>query len=268
MFESAPLLLGQYRPLDSYLHRLDARAKLLPVLLVMVLALLTGAVLFYAIMIVALFAALLWSGVSLQAVLRNVRPLVILVAITFLYHIIFTGRDSAPLFTVFGFAITTQGVASAAFFSLRLMLFVTIAFLVTLTSSPSDLAESLTKMLRPLERLRLPISEWGLILFIAIRFIPVLYDEFATIRSAQMIRGVDFSGRLLDRVRKTTAIIVPVLMSAVSRADDLAIAMEARGYRSGQRRTFYSRSRFDIRAWTFLCGSSLAVIALFTLTYR
>jgi len=268
MFGNAPLMLGQYRPLDSYLHRLDARAKLGPVFVVMVLSMLTSSMLFYVVLLAALLVALLTAGVGWTTVARNLRPLMILVVITFLYHIIFTARDTQPLFTVFGFAFTEGGLHKAAFFSLRLLLFVAIAFLVTLTSSPSELSEGLTKLLRPLEKLRVPVSDLGLIMFIAIRFIPILYNEFVTIRNAQGIRGVNFSGGWVSRLRQSTSIVVPVMLGAISRADDLALAMEARGYRSGRPRTFFSRLHFDNAAWIFMLATSAAVGILFWVTFR
>ncbi len=266
MYQSAALMLGQYRPLDSYLHRLDARAKLVPVVLVMVLGLLTSSPTFYISLLIALVAALLISGISAGTLLRNFRPILLLVAVTFFYHILFSARQTDALFHVVGFAVTTGGLAKAIFFSLRLLLFVAIAFLVTLTNSPSELAEALTRLLRPLERLRIPVSDLGLIIFIALRFIPILYDELVAIRNAQMIRGVDFGGGMFSRIRKTTAILVPVLVGTIGRADELAMAMEARGYQSGKRRSFYSHSKFDGRAWLFMFISSAAIAGLFLVT--
>lgn len=266
MYRSASLMLGQYRPLDSYLHRLDARAKLVPVVLVMVLGLLTSSPLFYISLLVALIAALLVSGISAGTLARNFRPILVLVAVTFLYHVLFSARQTEGLFQVWGFAVTKGGLAKATFFSLRLLLFVAVAFLVTLTNSPSELAEALTRLLRPLERLKVPVSDLGLIIFIALRFIPILYDELLAIRNAQMIRGVDFGGGMVSRIKKTTAILVPVLVGTIGRADELALAMEARGYQSGTRRSFYSHSRFGAQAWLFLALSSAAIAALFFMT--
>lgn len=266
MLSNIPMLLGQYRPHQSYLHQLDTRAKLVPVVLVMVLGLMSGSVWFYLIVLAALVAGLMTSGVEAADVWRSLRPILILVAVTFLYHIIFTGRDAEPVFDLFGFAITKAGLAGAAFFSLRLLLFVSIVFLVTLTSAPSDLAEAVVRTLRPLEKLKVPVNDLGLILFIAIRFIPILQQEFIAIRNAQVIRGVDFSGPLVKRLKSTTAIIVPVLVAAVNRADDLALAMEARGYSGERRRTLYSRLVFDQRAWLFAVLSSLLLIATYWIT--
>ena len=112
----------------------------------------------------------------------------------------------------------------------------------------------------------MPVDDLGLILFIALRFIPILYQEFTAIKQAQMIRGVSFTGSLVDRIRKTTSILIPVFVAAINRADDLALAMEARGYRSGCPRTFYTRAMFGKREWIFMLTSGLMVSLLFSLT--
>ena len=268
MVSSSPMLLGQYRPLDSFLHRLDVRAKLVPVLLVMVLGLLSESLIFYVISLAALLGGLAFSGVSAAAIGRSFRPILILVVITFAYHIIFTGQGGEPLVEFLGFSVTDLNLSRAAFFSTRLLLFVSVVFIVTLTSSPSELAEAIARLLRPLERIGIPADDLGLVLFIAIRFIPVLTQEFQTIRNAQVIRGVDFSGSLVNRVRRTATVIIPVLVAAIARADELALAMEARGYRSGRRRTFYTRARFDLYAWIFVLGSSLLLGLAFYSTGR
>ena len=154
----------------------------------------------------------------------------------------------------------------AGFFSLRLVLFVSIAFLMTLTNSPSELGDAFIKIARPLEKLRVPVSDLALILFIAIRFIPILYDEFTAIKNAQIIRGVSFTGSFFNRIKKTTAIIVPVFVAAIQRADELAMAIEARGYKAGRKRTFYSRSHFGTNEWIFALLTSAGIVMLFVLT--
>ncbi len=266
MISTAPLLLGHYYPLDSFLHRLDARAKLVPIMAVMVLGLLTESAWFYLTVLAALLGGLLLSKVEPKIIARNFQPILILVAITFAYHIVFSGHDSRPVFEIFGLTLRAESLSMAVFYSLRLLLFVSVVFLVTLTSSPSDLAEAVTRLLRPLKKLRVPVDDIGLILFIAIRFIPVLHQEFLAVRNAQVIRGVDFSGGLLSRARKTGTIVVPVLVAAISRADELALAMEARGYRSGAPRTFFTRTHFDGASWLFAFGSLAVLIILFLVT--
>jgi len=263
MFQNIPILLGQYRPLDSFLHHLDARAKIIPVTLILILSLITSSFLFYIIIILSLFLALLFSGISLKTLVRNFQPIFILIVITACYHLLFSARDSSVLFSMAGIKITQGGAYMAAFYSLRLIIFISIAFFVTLTNSPSELADSLTKLLKPLEKLHVPVSDLALILFIAIRFIPILYEEFNAIKDAQIMRGVNFTGSIINRVKKTTSIIIPVFVSAIQRADELALAIEARGYRHGQKRTFYSRSVFGIKEWVFLFVSTSLVLLLF-----
>jgi energy-coupling factor transport system permease protein len=272
MVQSPPIMLGQYRPLDSFLHRIDARSKMLPILLVLILALVTESFLFYVIMLAALVLALFLSGIDGRSMWRNLKPLVWLVVVTSLYHLVFSGRDTSVLFSVFGWDLTEGAVRTAGFYSLRLILFVSIAFLVTLTSSPSDLAESIARILRPLERLRVPVHDLSMIVFIAIRFIPVLYGEFVAIKNAQIMRGVDFSGSLPSRIRKTTHVLIPVFLAAIQRADDLAMAIAAReGHlredRSWRRRrTYYSRLRFGWPEYGFVLLASLLAVGAFQLS--
>ena len=260
MFESAPILLGQYRPCQSYLHLLDARAKMVPVTVVLILALMTSSYLFYTIILGALLFGLLRSGVTPAKFIGNLRPIFILALITSLYHLIFSGAGTPVLWNLFGFEFTEGAVRMAGFYSLRLILFVSIAFLVTLTSSPSELADAFARILSPLRRFRIPVQDLALILFMAIRFIPVLYEEFSTIRNAQIIRGVQFSGSLFTRIRKTVCIIIPVFVAALQRADELALAIEARGYRGDVQRTSYLRKNFSSREWVFVS------VALFIVT--
>ncbi len=266
MLSSTPILLGQYRPLDSYLHRLDARAKMAPVTLVLVLALMTHSFLYYLAILATLLVSLLLARVGVAAIVSNFRPLVILLFVTALYHLVFSGEGSDVAVDLFGWKIYSGGVQLAGFYSLRLVLFISTAFLITLTSSPSELAEAITKVLRPLKKLRVPIDDLSLILFIAIRFIPVLYEEFIAIRNAQIIRGVNFSGSVVNRIRKTSCIIIPVFVSAIGRADDIAMAIEARGYGRSADRTTYSHSRFGATEILFVTVAAAFVALVFVVT--
>jgi energy-coupling factor transport system permease protein len=262
----SPILLGQYRPYDSFLHRLDARAKMITVSVVLVLALLSGSIWFYLFTLVSVFAALMFSGVPNATLVRNLRPIFFLVGITVGYHLLFGTDEGVELFSVSSWSLTDKALTNAAFFSLRLLLFVAIAFLVTLTSSPSEMADALAKLLRPLKRLKLPVDDLALIVFMAIRFIPVLYDEFMMIRHAQMIRGVDFSGSWMNRVRRMGSLLIPVFVGALSRADQLALAMEARGYGRFGERTLFSRASFGSGEYRFVALSIVGLLFLFWVT--
>ncbi|HWR84217.1 MAG TPA: energy-coupling factor transporter transmembrane component T [Candidatus Deferrimicrobium sp.] len=258
-----PILMGQYRPLHSFLHRLDVRAKIVPVTLVLVLSLLTDASLFYVAVLAVLVFGLLFSGVAPVTLARNFKPILLLVAITALYHFLFSGRDSRTVVQLFGLKVTAAGVSTAVYYSLRLALFVAVAFLVTLTSSPSDLADAFSKILRPLRRLRVPVDDISLILFMAIRFIPVLYEEFTTIRNAQIVRGVRFSGSWYNRIRRSVYLILPVFLAALQRADELALAIQVRGYGRSASRTHYTGSHIGIRELLFLTATTSLILAAF-----
>ncbi len=258
--------MGQYRPIDSFLHRLDARAKIVPITLVLVLALLTDSLIFYLAILISLLGGLVLSGVGKKTLTNNFKPVLILVAVTCLYHLLFSAKDTATIANIIGLKITVGAVDMAVFYSLRLIIFVSIAFLVTLTNSPSELGDAMTRMLGPLQKIRVPVYDLALILFIALRFIPILYEEFTAIKNAQIIRGVNFAGSLVSRIRKTTSIVIPVFVAAIQRADELALAIEARGYTSGFKRTFYSRSRFGAREWLFAAVSSAGIVVVFYFT--
>lgn len=266
MFQTLPVILGQYRPLDSFLHHLDARAKILPITFVLILALLTDSFIFYIVILLSLMLALISSGVELKILARNFKPVLYLVIITTLYHLIFSAQDSDVLVSFWRIKITSGGVHLALFYSLRLIIFISVAFLVTLTSSPSELGDAVTKLLEPLEKFRFPVSDLALIIFIAIRFIPILFEEFIAIKNAQIVRGVNFSGSFISRLNKTTSIIIPVFVAAIQRADELALAIEARGYRGGRKRSYYSHLRFGIKEWLFVFGSSGLIFILFYFT--
>ena len=259
-------MLGQYRPLDSFLHRLDARASLLPIAVVLVLSLMTVSIAFYAVLLFSLVAALLTSGISVLSLVRSFRPVLILVLMTFIYHLLFSGRGTPVSYRFLDLPIYSGAVKIGLFYSLRLVLFVAVAFLMTLTNSPSELSEAFIAMLSPLKRLRIPVNDLGLVVFIAMRFIPVLYEEFVMIRNAQIMRGVSFSGSWLERIRKTTTLLIPVFASAMIRADELALAIEARGYDSHPDRTIYSHARFGIRETIFALGASVMVGSAFLFT--
>ncbi len=256
--------MGQYRPSDSYLHRLDTRAKMAPVILIMILALFTESYLFSLGVLALLTLALLNSGISRETLLGSFQPMIWLVVVTVVYHLIFSGKDTKVLVNILGFKLTGGALKEAAFYSLRLILFVSVAFLITLTSSPSDIGDAMAKVIKPLRKYKVPVDDISLILFIAIRFIPVLYEEFVIIKNAQSLRGVEFTGSIMNRVRKSTAIIIPVFVAAIARADELAQEIEVRGYGKSAERTYYSHSNFGVNEIGFV---SLCVIVIGALFY-
>lgn len=257
------MMIGLFRPADSFLHRLDPRAKLAPVLLVLVLAFFASSLWFPLGLLSILIILLLCAGISGGTIVKSFAPILLLAVVTGFYHLIFTGRESSALLTIAGWSVTVDGAYAATYFTLRLMLFVAVVFLVTLTTGPSDIAATLVWLARPLAALRVPINDFGLMMFIAVRFIPVLRDEFIAIRHAQWLRGLGVDGSWSQKIRNSVALIVPVFTAALSRADELALAIENRGYRSHAPRTVYSHFRFGRAEWLYVVLSGAVIVALF-----
>ncbi|SYZ73916.1 Energy-coupling factor transporter transmembrane protein EcfT [Candidatus Zixiibacteriota bacterium] len=260
------LIIGQYRPHDSFGHRLDPRAKILCAIFLMIISIFTTSFIFYLFIIAGLGAMLLLSDISIKVILKNSRPFLVLVLITALYHLLFSARDTHPIGELFGFKLTEGGLAMAVAFSLRMLVFVGIAFFVSLTTMPADMAETLVRWLRPARRLGVPINDIGLMVFIAMRFIPVLAEELDTIKKAQIVRGVNFSGGLKNRAKKMTVLLIPVFQAAIRRADDLAIAIESRGYISGAVRSSLRVYKFRWADWLFLAAAVISSSIIFLLT--
>jgi len=246
------IMIGQYKPADSVMHRMDALAKILFAFALMVFAVMTASIAFYVASLALVILLLVLSRISAGDMARNFRPFVILIAITFLYHLIFSGRESEVLYSVWKLRLTEDGLRMAVTFSLRVLVFVGLAFLISLTTLPSDMADALVSWMKPFRKIGIPVNDIALIIFIAMRFIPVLAEEFDTIKKAQMVRGVEFSGNLIKRGRKMVALLIPVFQSAIRRADDLAVAIESRGYVSGAERTSYNKIIWRINDWIFL----------------
>lgn len=257
------LIIGQYRPLDSLGHNIDARFKIVVVVAIMMLSIFTVSIWFYLGIIAGLLLMLLLSKITVSGIMSNLKPFLILVSITAVYHLIFSARDTDTLANIWGFRLTSGGVQMAVSFSLRVLVFVFLAFFISLTTMPTDMAESLVRGLRPLKKLGVPINDLALIIFIAMRLIPVLIEEMDTIRKAQIVRGVDFSGGLFNRARKFVYLLIPVFQSSLRRADDLALAIEARGYVSGAERSSYKVFKAAARDWLFLIISIATAAALF-----
>lgn len=249
--------LGQFHPADSPLHRLDPRAKILAVLLLagglFVVDSIAG-LLAVGAFVVALVAA---GRIPLSGFLRLLRPVALIVAFTAVFQILFV-RQGELLFEFWVVEIHSEGLRLAFFLALRILVLVAAAALLTATTSPLALTDGIEDLLSPLKRLRFPSHEVAMMMTIALRFIPTLYDEAQKITTAQKARGADFtSGGLIGRVRALLPVLIPLTVGAFSRADELAEAMESRGYAGGEGRTRYRKLHFGARD-----AAALAIAAL------
>lgn len=252
--------LGQFYPVASPLHALDPRAKILATsLLVAGLFSISSAV--GLLVIVAATGTLISVGrIPLGVFLRLLRPVAFIVVLTAAFQVLFS-REGATLFEWGFLEIHTGGLWLGFFLAMRVLLLVSLAGLLTATTAPLALADGLEDLLSPLKKLRFPAHEAAMMMTIALRFIPTLDAEARKIMQAQAARGADFSeGNIVGRVRALVPVLVPLTVGAFRRADELAEAMESRGYRGGEGRTRYRELRFRGRD-----ALALAVAALILL---
>jgi energy-coupling factor transport system permease protein len=257
------LLPGSYVAADSILHRLDPRVKMAAATVLMVLPFVAprpqSAVLLTAfVVIIACLAA-----VPTLALLQTLRT-VIWIGVFMSFFYAFT-TPGPPLLTVSGVSVTWAGLAAAGQQIYRLCLLVIVASLLTYTTSPTQLAHGLEALLEPFARLGLPVRALAMVMTIALRFVPTLAQDIAKIEKAQRARGADPGGNPLRRLQSWVPMFVPIFVSAYRRADQLAVAMESRGFRGAERRTRFHQlhlMRQDLIASTIVLIVSLAIIAL------
>ncbi|OLS34817.1 cobalt ABC transporter permease [Alkalihalophilus pseudofirmus] len=235
MFQN--VIIGQYVQGNSFLHKLDPRSKLISVFILLIIIFFADNW-FSSLLLVGLTVMLMAiSRVPLLFLYRGLRPILWLVLFTLILHILLT-KEGPVLMTLGPIAIHEGGVMNGLFIATRLLTLVMLTSLITLTTSPIDLTDGLESLFTPLKKVGLPAHELALMMSIALRFIPTFMQETEKILKAQMARGVDFSsGPISKRVKALLPLLVPLFISAFKRAEDLALAMEARGYRGGEGRT-------------------------------
>lgn len=248
------IALGKYVAGRSPIHRLDPRTKLTGVVLWMTAALAVQGVPPVATFAVLVAGAAALSGLPAGLLWRNLRSFLWLLTITALLHAAMTPGQLLWHIPWLEVNVTQEGLQQATIFTLRLAAVVTAASLLTLTTSPLELTDGIERLLGPFRRIGLPAHELAMMISIALRFIPVLAEEAERLQKAQMARGAEFGGHPIARARKLVPLLVPLFLSAFARADRLAVAMEARGYRGGEGRTRFRDLRFGrLDAGAALC---------------
>lgn len=229
--------LGQYFPGESVMHRLDPRVKLILTIALIVVIFLIQTYIGYALVVALLGAAIACSRISMKYVLKGIRPLWFILLLTFVLNLFFM-KGETVLVKWWVIEITLEGLLKAVTIAVRLVLLITATTMLTLTTSPMQITDGLERLLSPLKAIRFPAGEIALMMSIALRFIPTLMEETDRIMKAQTARGAAFdSGGLLARARGMVPILVPLFVSAFKRADELALAMEARCFNGGNGRT-------------------------------
>ncbi len=240
------ITIGQYYPADSLIHRLDPRVKLLGTVLFVISVFLIDGILSFIIVTAALAAVIRISRVPFGYMLKGLRAIFVIILLTFFFNVFLTPGE--VLFQIWIIKATREGLRAGIYMLIRLSYLIIGASVMTLTTTPNQLTDGLEKGLGPLKRFHVPVHEVAMMMSVALRFIPVLQEEMDRIMKAQRARGADFeSGSLISRARALVPLLVPLFISAMRRADDLALAMEARCYHGGADRTKMRPLRYERR---------------------
>lgn len=236
------ITLGQYFPINSPVHSLDPRVKILLTFAFIAAVFCVTNLWGFVLVTAFLLFSVLMSKVNVMTVLKGIKPVIFLIVFTAVINLFMTNGTIAEVCGVrlkIGFLkITEEGIYNAVLMSLRLVFLVIGTSLLTLTTSPIHLTDGIEKLLSPFTRIGVPAGELAMMMTIALRFIPTLLEETDKIMKAQMARGADFeSGNIINRAKALIPVLVPLFISSFRRADDLAVAMECRCYRGGKGRT-------------------------------
>ncbi len=250
------ITLGQYYQTESVIHKLDPRVKLGGTLLYIISLFLFENVCGYILAALFLAVVVKLSKVPFKFMVRGMRAILFLLLLTVVFNLFLTPGE--PLISLWKLTITKEGLSVAVFMAIRLTFLIIGSSIMTLTTTPNNLTDGMEKMMSPLRVFKVPVHEVAMMMSIALRFIPILLEETDKIMKAQIARGADFeSGNLLQRAKAMVPLLVPLFISAFRRANDLAMAMEARCYRGGDGRTKMKPlvyKKIDFHAYGFIVG--------------
>jgi len=243
------ITLGQYYQTDSVVHRLDPRVKLVATILYICSLFVVDRAAGYLVAILFLAFVIRLSHVPFRFMVRGMRAILFLLLITFFFNLFLTPGEA--LFGFWKLTVTKEGAAMATKMAVRLSLLIIGSSVMTLTTTPNNLTDGLEKLLKPLRVFRVPVHEIAMMMSIALRFIPLLLEKTDRIMKAQMARGASFDeGNLIQKAKSMVPLLVPLFVSAFQIGADLAMAMEARGYRGGEGRTKMKPLRYKKRDYT------------------
>lgn len=260
------ITLGQYLPGNSIIHKLDPRTKLiLTVLFMMALFLLNS---IYALLTALVFVLVCFklANISFKYAFKGIKPILYIIIFTTILNIFFT--SGTVIFTWSFISITKEGITSAILVALRVFTLISSASIMTYTTTPIMLTDSIEKLFNPLKKIKVPVHEMAMMMTISLRFIPTLIDETDKIMKAQASRGADIgTGNIIERAKSFIPILVPLFVSSFKRADDLAIAMESRCYKGGEGRTSMRVLQFKKRDYITYIIFLIFIVFLFAMQH-
>lgn len=258
------ITIGQYYPADSVIHRLDPRVKLFTTAIFVISLFSFRNIWGFLMATIFMFGFIHLSKVPLGYMVKGLKTIMILMLITMVFNLFLTRGETLVEFWIF--KISKEGVKNAVLMAIRLTYLILGTSVMTLTTTPNQLTDGLEQSMRPLKKIRVPVHEIAMMMSIALRFIPILVEETDKIMRAQMARGADFeTGGLIKKAKSMIPLLVPLVVSAFRRANDLAMAMEARCYQGGDGRTKMKPLRYetrDYKAYIVVCGYLFIMIML------
>lgn len=260
------ITLGQYFAADSFIHRLDPRTKILVIFASMAAFVFTYSAIRLAIAFIIILAIIKVSRVPLSLVMRNLKPFLWLFLFTILFHLLLSKDDiSSVTIPYINLQISKSGLVNGSLYSFRLAILILLAAMLTLTTSPMELTDALDRFFKPLQRFGVSTHEFTMMITLSLRFIPTLIEEADKLQKAQISRGARFEGNIIQRVKSVIPLILPLFISVFRRADELALAMDARCYVGGKGRTSFKQLVFMRNDYIVLVGN-LVLIVLFIVT--
>ena len=230
------ITLGQYYQADSVIHKMDPRVKLIATFVFIISLFVVDNFIGYGICFLFLAVAIALSKVPVKFMVRGMKAILFLLIITVIFNLFLTPGEA--LVSFWKLQITKEGLKMAFTMAVRLSMLIIGSSVMTLTTTPNNLTDGLESVMKPLKKIKVPVHEIAMMMSIALRFIPILLEETDKIMKAQIARGADFeSGNLFKRAKSMVPLLVPLFISAFRRANDLAMAMEARCYQGGEGRT-------------------------------
>lgn len=260
------ITLGQYYETDSVLHRMDSRVKILGTILFIISLFLFRNIQGYVVASIFLAIMIRLSRVPFQFMVKGLKSILVLLMVTVVFNLFLTpGRE---VLRIWKLSVSIEGIVASGYMAVRLIYLMLASSLMMLTTTPNTLTDGLEKLMRPLRVCRVPVHEVAMMMSIALRFIPILLEETDKIMKAQMARCADFeSGSLIKKAKSLVPLLVPLFVSAFRRANDLAMAMEARCYQGGDNRTkmkplIYKRADYVAYGVLIMYFAALIVIRI------
>lgn len=256
------LVFGKYIPIDSPIHRLDPRTKIIALFIVIIAIFIPSSWWCYLFLGIILLITVLMSGLKLSFVFKAFKPMMFMMVFLLIVNII-SVKTGYVLLSIGSFEIWSDAIFNTLFIVVRLLLMIMLTTCLTATTKPLDLTLGIEYLLTPLKKLHFPAHEVAMMISIALRFIPTIIEETMRIMNSQKSRGVDFEeGKLKEKIQAILSLVVPLFSVAFERAYELADAMEARGYIPGAERTRYRTLKFRFTDYLFIFGSLVIMVLM------